>query len=160
MLFKNGDFFENLKNFDAGCVLTNTTVMNNGSLCMGGGQARAAADMFPSLPKIWGERLMKDPTEILMLEKIYTKDNKITGQNDFIRLIAYPTKRDVRYDATINYVVEAALELNIIVRAFNWKILVPSPGTGLGGLDWQDVKPEIDFLDDRVTIISNVPMEW
>ena len=85
---------------------------------------------------------------------IYTKDNKWAPYD----LVILPVKYKVEQNADTGLIVKSCQELNKIAFEEKWnKIIIPRPGCGLGGLNWEDVKRVIEpILDDRFFIISNI----
>lgn len=72
-------------------------------------------------------------------------------------LVSFPTKDRVSEDSKLPLIVQSATELMNLVEQMDWTIVVlPRPGCGLGGLDWDtQVKPALEpILDDRVIIIT------
>lgn len=128
--------------FEYRCVTTNSVVMNNGRLVMGGGIAREARDRFPGIDMKLGQWVLK------------------YGNRPFLcrneKIISFPTKFDWRADSTpelICYSVNLTVQL---ADKFGIKSIgLPRPGCGLGGLRWEDVRPLLaDSLDDRFTVVT------
>ncbi len=125
-------------------VATNTTVMRNGRLIMGGGQARDAAIMFPDLPRVFGNWHNRSEDPIGWRDPT---SNKV--------LISVPTKRDPGKDSIIELIENGASKLPALADQFRLtNILLPTLGTGLGNLNWKEVEPVLSkHLDDRFTVV-------
>jgi O-acetyl-ADP-ribose deacetylase (regulator of RNase III) len=73
-------------------------------------------------------------------------------------LVAFPTKEYFRNPSRIDYIVAGLCSLKNSVISYQWKsIAIPALGCGLGGLDWNDVRPLIeeafqDLPDVRVML--------
>ena len=68
-------------------------------------------------------------------------------------IINFPTKRHWRSEARMEYIESGLVSLVEVIKAKNIRsIAIPSLGCGLGGLDWEEVKPRIesalDVLED------------
>lgn len=149
-------------------VLTNTTVNTAGNLIMGKGNARQAAELFPQLPGEWGQ-WYRNPHHQKYNTVIGTRcrmpgSDKLFGQpgNDSVnanRLVwafSYPTKNDWRDPAITGLIIDGAHQLMQFAATLNIQVILPRPGCGLGGFDWEkQVKPMISpILDDNFTVIS------
>lgn len=149
MLEANGNLWE--MEGDAKCITTNGVVSEYKGkrlLVMGGGVAREAADLYPDLPEIWGKNVDLVGNHVQAWKK--TPD-------DPYWLVAYPTKDHPAQPSPIELVVQSAQELMGLVIVHDLKrVLLPRPGCGLGGLNWDSqVKPRIEeILDDRVTVVT------
>jgi hypothetical protein len=144
--FKRGDLFRNLDKYDLVFVTTNGTLNTKGELLMGAGIAAQAKNLYPSLPKSFGDKIKPildlKPNGwygicILPNSKIAAFQTKVNPYNDSDpRLIRFSTECLIDY-ASNN------IDLNI---ALNY------PGIGLGQLDKSVVEPIIRLLPDNVTI--------
>lgn len=138
---------------DALCVNTNMTVAD-GKLIMGGGQARQARTRFPDLPKFWGQmysdslRQGREHAEIVI-----AVSNRPDGD---YHLVSFPTKYHPSEDSDLKLIERSARELLDTTNLRDWhNVVLGRPGCGLGGLDWEMVKPVIEpFLDDRFTVLG------
>jgi O-acetyl-ADP-ribose deacetylase (regulator of RNase III) len=149
MIEAKGDIWQYAydEHVDAVCVLTNMTVAG-GRLIMGGGQAREAKIRFPYLPEEWGkEYSLNEGHNVVTFDPF----------QGFI-LVSLPTKVHPSDNSTVEVIAKSLREL---VKEADWtgwqKVVLPRPGCGLGGLTWEEVKPEIEpMLDDRFIVITNV----
>lgn len=141
---------------DAYCITTNMIVKRDGSLVMGGGVARQAADRFPTLPTLWGKyysgymNMTPDEKKKFFL----VQADKMEGCD--AELVAFPTKLDYRNPSDLVLIMHAAFDLSVLANEKPWqKVIIPQPGCGLGGLQWDRVGPAIaPFLDERFYIIT------
>ena len=70
-------------------------------------------------------------------------------------IVAMPTKNSVSRSSPLPLVVRSVAELNELAYWHDWtRVVLPRPGCGLGGLLWRNVKPIVDELDDRFTVVT------
>lgn len=143
------------RNLDVICITTNGTVLNSGVNIMGGGIAKEAAERVPTLPKTYGDILKNNDLGVHVLH-VY----KEQGFADRI-LLAFPTKYTLMEPANMNLIETSMTELIVFAGIFHmYRIGLPRPGTGIGGLDWEnEVKPLLEDmipmqLRNRITIYS------
>ncbi len=129
------------------CITTNGTVMASGKNVMGGGCAREAAERYPELPLVLGNLLKTYGNHVQIMYVV-------PGFKEF--LVAFPTKDNVVYNSYTSLIARSCRELVFLCDRFHFdSIVIPRPGAGLGGLEWDDVKPICEqYLDDRFTIVS------
>lgn len=126
------------------CITTNGMVKNDGCLVMGGGCALEAKQRYPGIDHKLGT----------MVEAFGNKPYTI----ELYKLITLPTKHDWKDNSDIDLIVYGAKILAEFVKVNNIKsIVIPRPGCGLGGLNWDDVKKVLEpiFDTDAFIIISN-----
>lgn len=127
------------------CVTTNGIVNYYGKLIMGGGVALQAAQRYPYLPIHFGH----------LVSNFGNKPFYYQDKFDKRVILSYPTKDDWRNPSSLSLI---ALSSELLVKIADKYELddiysVP-PGIGLGGLNWDQVKPVIEpILDDRFTIL-------
>lgn len=127
--------------FDVLCITTNCTIADNGRAVMGGGIAGEAAKMNAYLSRDYARLIRQHGHHVYLI-------------ND---MLMFPTKNEVWESASIDRIIASIFETHILADLYGWdNILLPRPGSGLGGLDWHtEVKPEIAlFLDDRFIVVS------
>lgn len=87
--------------------------------------------------------------------------NKLIGPK---YLISFATKHHWQNPSKMRWVVNGLKELVILVREFEIKsIAIPALGCGNGGLNWNEVRPLIEFaFSDMpdVHVIIYPPKEW
>lgn len=133
------------------CILTNDYIIksidDSDRNIMGAGIAREALNRNPGLDETCADCIMKDK-----LELGHDSRTKAT-------LLRFPTKIEPWYDSSLG-VIENSLKklVNYMNENPGKEILLPRPGCGCGGLDWErEVKPLCEkYLDkfDNV-IITN-----
>ena len=140
-----GQFWDVVDEVDAICCTTNR-IVDGGELVMGGGIAYEFAERYPWLPAEWGRRLTENPSVNLM----------VTPDDTGLYLVALPTKEHYRNPSPVELVIKSCKELKEVADIMGWQyVLTVPPGCGLGGLKWDEVKPQLSFLDDRFTVINN-----
>lgn len=144
-----GDLWELGRGADAIVITTNGTVKKNGEAVMGRGCAKEAAERHPWLPKHLGARLQ-------------TKGNVVQAfaispeQGMSMTLLSFPVKNEWWQTASLNLIVRSARDLAGATDLMKWEhVVLPRPGCGNGGLEWEIVGPRIvSHLDDRFTVVS------
>lgn len=142
-----GDMFDLIKSgdYDALCITTNGMLRTNGNGIMGAGVARAGRNHIPNAEQ--------------QLGRVITQNGHITQVFSTFAdrpVISFPTKFDWRDKSDIELIKKSCRELMRVIKHHNLKrVLLPRPGCANGGLNWDDVRPEIaQILDERVVIIS------
>jgi hypothetical protein len=141
-----GDIWE--MDGDGLCILTNRCLRKDGRAIMGGGIAKQALQRYPRIDNTLGQHLVLVPNNLvttLVLDTIREQ-----------RIISFPTKRDWKDDADLELIRKSAHALMRYIDAHRLgEVLLPRPGCGLGNLDYQIVKSEIEpILDDRVVVVT------
>ena len=133
---------------DVVVVTTNGDVNAAGRAVMGRGCALQAAQRFPGLSEILASYLVRYGNRALVLLKA-------CEPSDF-SLVSMPVKHHWRNNADPALIVTSANQLVQMADKFEWRsIVVPRPGCGNGGLQWDDVKPLLEpIFDDRFTVVS------
>ena len=85
---------------------------------------------------------------------VYTLKNIIRDKNNFI-LISFPTKDHFKDRSDINLIIQSSYELVELINNLDIKkCYLPPVGCGAGGLNWNDVKSELEkILDNRFIIV-------
>ena len=135
---------------DARCITTNGVVKSNGSrpstLVMGAGVAAQAATKYPTLPQIWGAKVLASGNAVY--HAAFETNN----------LVSFPTKHDYREKSSLPLIQLSCEQLMSLIDQMGWRdVVLPRPGCGLGGLHWESqVKPAIETrLDNRVIVITH-----
>lgn len=157
---------------DAVCISTNGFIKSNGECVMGRGCAKQAADFFPEIPKILGDRIRKYGNVV----------NKLRHYNT-VAILSFPVKPEMnpylnnhnevvkhmrhKYSigsqvpgwacvADIGIIEQSTKQLVEMTDKNGWqKVLIPRVGCGHGELNWADVKPVLNkILDDRFYAIT------
>lgn len=131
---------------DVICITTNGTVISNRTTgdrqnVMGGGCALEARQRHPVLPGQLARLIDAYGNHVFLLER---------------KIVAFPTKEDVSKPSTMERISKSVDELLVLADLYGWtSIALPRPGAGLGGLNWDDVRPVLaPRLDDRFIIVS------
>ena len=138
-----GDLFE--QKADAICITTNGNVKKNGEAVMGRGCALEANRRW-NCAKNLGKSIKKYGNVVNFI--LYVVPYEV---------LSFPVKHNWWEKADLKLIKESAVELVKRTRLFNWKkVVLPRPGCGAGGLDWEtEVKPVLKpILDDRFYVIT------
>ena len=145
MLEEKGDLWKFTDGIPA--ITTNGYIKKNGQAVMGRGCAKEAADRFSGLSGILGFNLIQYANHVFYLHQFGDKG-----------IITFPVKDTWSEKAKIELIKQSADELICMTIPYfeiTEKIYLPRPGCGNGGLEWKDVKPEIEkILTDQVVVIS------
>lgn len=130
------------------CITTNEIVKKDGSLVMGRGVAKQCLDRNPGVEFEFGSLITENGSKFQVLKTIDSLS---------LRLLAmFPVKQHWNQPAKLTIIQRSAQELGLIAsQAQNAIFVLPRPGCGNGGLNWDEVKPVIEFLlPNNVHIIS------
>lgn len=130
---------------DVIAITTNGEVKKNGELVMGKGIALQAKQRYPDLPKILGDFVS---TMGNIPEIVYDTDlsKRI--------IVSLPTKNHWRDKSDIELIKKSLLSIEFMLDP-PITIAIPRPGCSNGGLNWEDVKKEIEpLLDDRFVVYN------
>lgn len=125
-------------------IPTNLVVKHDGTNVMGAGVALQAAKLNSGLPKVYGEHIKEWGSRLCIHEN----------------MICLPTKQHYKDDSTIDLVIQGVREMAWLFKSTPLgkgvrNIYLPEIGCGLGGLDWDYVRPRIDaVLDDRFVAVK------
>jgi len=129
------------------CITTNGVVKKNGRGVMGKGIALQARQRFSNIDLILGKKIKARGNVVSSLVK----------DGDRI-IIAFPTKNDWRDPSDIDLIIQSAEQLKKHFKNNESKplVMLPRPGCGNGGLEWEEAKEKISpILDsDRFIIID------
>ena len=141
----NGNIFDYIGDADVICATTNGIVKANGELVMGAGVAKAFADKYPDMPNVLGKKVKANGNIVYQ-----------GGEDNGTLLLSFPTKNNFKDNADINLIIKSAKRLLSFANKRQWKkIIIPSPGTGLGELSKEEVYNELNkIFDDRFYIIT------
>lgn len=158
-----GELEDHWTHYEAICCTTNSELNRHGGLVMGAGVARWFAHQWPHLSKEWGRRVGEfRGREPLVLVSRSGRDIQP------YYLIYFQTKRDWRQLARYRLVRRSMWRLGEAIQLLGIRsVLLPRPGCGRGGLDWeQQVRPRLeqDFEWDRppfnrITFIGKEPQK-
>lgn len=156
-----GDLFELIGKVDFICITTNGTVKSNGSAVMGRGCALQAKTRWRGLDEYLGSLIRQHGNVPMYLGVI--DEFKRWRKGDIRRavpetaLLSFPVKHRWDQRANVELIKESAHHVKMLVSLWAiCRVAIPRPGCGNGGLNWADVKPQLEpILDDRFTIITN-----
>jgi len=127
-----GDLWNLGRAYGAICVPTNGLVKNNGDAVMGRGVALQAVARYPGCERILGDQLKAHGNHVTVISSDPSKPI----------LFAFPTKHDWRDPSDPDLIRRSCRELaELIVTRYRpgFTCLLPRPGVGLGGLDWESI---------------------
>jgi len=151
MQIKTLDIWDYKEEIDRGsmmlCITTNGDINKSGYAVMGRGVALQAKTKYPGLASNLGT-------------KIKTWGNAPFGGviSRVPLLFSFPVKYHWRDGADLSLIKWSTQVLGTYIRTGmgrNRTVLLPRPGCGNGGLDWEDVEPIISRLPDNVWVVSN-----
>lgn len=147
-----------LWSFDATyrCITTNGELKNNGRAVMGRGCALEAKEKYPDIDKILGDMIRVFGNHVHELG--WAEEGVGFFAED---VLSFPVKYNWSDPADIKLIERSANELFEFIEdrqeAYDNKItcVIPRPGCGYGGLNWEDVKPVLEpYFDDRFYVIT------
>lgn len=135
------------------CFTSNPGVRKDGRAIMGAGVAKAFRDKFNDLDLEYGKILVGSRVNL-------TTDfgaRKLDGRD--VRIIAFPTKNNWKYNSTIELITLSAMRLKTMIETdkvlSSGIVLLPRPGCSNGGLQWDEVRKVIKpILPKNVVIIT------
>ena len=132
---------------DARVVTTNGTVRNDGAAVMGRGCAAQLKDRFRHIEYALGQLLDRHGNHVFIL----------TIEPEPI--LSFPVKQHWKDKADIDLIIQSAYELRTIATAMDLKqVVLPRPGCGNGGLEWESLDGVkihlVNKLDDRFHVID------
>ncbi len=149
---------------DAICLTTNGQYNRFGHAIMGGGCAGVAAERYPELPKNLGKCLKVFSSNIpYIIGAVNEKAEYIKPESEMIKakaykclIFSYPTINKLVDGGNLQLVKQSATIMSDHADHYKLKkIVLPRPAVGIAGLEWSEVKKEIeDILDDRFLIVS------
>lgn len=127
---------------DARCITTNRVVTATGTLVMGAGNALQAKQRYPGIETVLG--------------KLVTEGGNVPYYLEQWQIITFPTKHHYRHNSPLGLVLSSAVKVVELVDQHGLKkVVLPRPGCGLGGLQWELVKSKLEkILDDRFIVVN------
>jgi len=106
---------------------------------MGAGLAKKFKDRYPAVFKDYAQTCKLGVIKI---------GNVILHEVDHPKFIAsFPTKKHWKDSSRLSYILLGLQSLQLRVNEYGIKsIAMPKIGCGLGGLDWEEVRPEIEKI--------------
>jgi hypothetical protein len=160
------DLFEciNDPDVDAICITTNGHFTKSGFAVMGGGCAKVAADRWPEVSKRLGTLLKQTGSNVpFVIGMVDENGNHIPPTADLIKnkqfkclIFSYPTINQLIDGANLQLIKQSATIMVEYADKYDLKgIVIGRMGSGIGGLQWANVKPEVEnILDDRFIVVS------
>lgn len=124
------------------CITTGALVSPRGECAMLRGCARQARDRFPELPRQLGELILRGGNRVYELAH---------------GLISFPVETSPFEMPSLGLIERSCGELLALTATRVWpQVVVPRPGCGGGGLQWQDVRQILEkYFDDRFLVIHS-----
>ena len=142
MLEQAGDIWTT--DADARCVTTNGILRRDGALIMGKGIALEAAKRFPGIDRILGEKVRTQGNV-----PYYVPEHQV---------FSFPTKQHWRDKSSLPLISRAHHLVELVNLLCMNKVILPRPGCGSGGLQWEEVKPAIEKYS-MTDLPSSTPSE-
>lgn len=115
---------------DIRVITTNGDVNRFGQAVMGRGVALQAKQRYPGVELVLGSYLKSSGLCLVYMESQ--------------KLVSFPVKYHWHQQADLRLIERSAKSLVQLSKLYGWKtVVLPRPGCGNGGLDWEDVKPVI-----------------
>lgn len=131
------------------CVTTNGTLRKDGSCVMGRGCAREAVVKYgPQIERRLGAQIKEHGNHVFIIG------------DDQPMVVSFPVKGEWWDRANVELICRSARELVTLVIDMKWqRVVIPRPGCGNGGLQWDDVRPRLETIlsDDRFLIVDKKP---
>lgn len=137
-------------------IPTNGQIKKNGRAVMGAGLARQARDMFEDLDLAVADALRERGNVFSYL------GTWIVGDYSY-RLFSFPTKNHWREKSPDDLILTGMQYVQgLIDRIEESLVLLPRPGCGKGGRDWEaEVMPLVEpFAHDRIIFVTKSEDEW
>lgn len=122
-------------------ITTNGFVKADGKAVMGRGCAKEAAKKYPKLPGWLGIHLLNSGNKVHLFPD---------------KIITFPVKHNWWEEADLTLIERSTMQLLELCDGIEAEsIAMPRPGCGNGKLDWEQVKPILEYhLDDRFIVVS------
>lgn len=121
-------------------IPTNGFIKNNGANVMGRGLALDVQKMYPRFPFELGSHIKSH--------------GNIVTEWPHSGLITFPVKHNWYEDADPQLIIQSVDQLKRVIGQRQCMVYMPRVGCGNGKLKWELVKPLLEELDDRFTIVS------
>ncbi len=104
---------------------------------MAQGLAAQVARAYPDVEQEYKEALAQGNLDIGKVWVVQPKDAPYV-------VVLFPTSREASRKSDLTYIAAGLKALKEVVKSHGWKsIAMPKLGTGVGGLEWEDVKEQI-----------------
>lgn len=137
-----GDLWQEHAEGSVVAITTNGKVNKVGKAEMLRGCARQARDRFPDLLKTLGSLLRQHGNHVFDLGH---------------RIVSFPVEEDPYQIPDMRLIDQSCQELVALADYKGWqKVIVPRPGCGGGGLEWNEVRSILlRHFDERFYVISD-----
>ncbi len=150
MLTTTGNLWETYS--EVKVIPTNGVVSKAQAAVMGAGVALQAAQRWPMLPVLLGERIKAhgNTVQVFQVPWIYQERTQCDT------IVTFPTKHNWQDKAHLNLVAKSTVELRMLDMYLGWQhVLLPEVGMGLGGLTAEEVYPILNlYLNDHFTLVK------
>ncbi|AFY61856.1 hypothetical protein [Synechococcus sp. PCC 6312] len=138
-----GSFWKDPAEIVVPTVTTNSVIKKDGTLVMGKGTALEAANRDPSIPGLAGDYIQRTCGNLGFYGFIIVNGIGL-----------FQSKTDWKEPSTLSLIQQSATVLQEFIETTGGKVVVamPIPGTGLGGLNKEDVLNILKTLPDTVHI--------
>jgi hypothetical protein len=122
-------------------ITVNGSLTKDGRAVLGRGVAKQASLSLPGLAEKLGRHIMEQGNHVFDLG---------------CGIVSFPVEETAWSLPDLHLITRSVQELLALADSAGWQqVVVPRPGCGGGGLEWNDVKPLLDpWLDDRFMVIS------
>jgi hypothetical protein len=122
-------------------VTTNGDVNRNGECVMGRGIALEAKTRYPGFAKLVADHIKRN--------------GNVVGYFCKQGILTLPVKHHWSEKADLDLIAEGILALCDLVDLYRFEyVYMVRPGCGNGHLSWGEVRPMIEWLDDRYVIVE------
>lgn len=167
-----GDIFNYIGKVDCICVTTNGTIKTNGELVMGAGVAKQFYDKYNTTHRIarkLAKLLYGNEPNLRRMHVVPQHRNLCyraipAEENNGTHVVSFPTKNHFMDKGDLELIKRSARRMVDFANEYDLNsIIIPSPGTGCGQLNEEDVYAELNkILDKRFSIIKFNPnkVQW
>ncbi len=122
-------------------ITTSGSVAKDGRAVLGRGCARQAGARFPGLASSLGRMIGEGGNHVHQLDN---------------GLVSFPVEETAWSLPELHLILRSCHELVGLADREGWtRVVVPRPGCGFGGLDWNQVRPLLEScFDGRFSVIS------
>lgn len=164
MLEAFGDIWDNIDDYDGIVITTNGVIKANGEAVLGRGIALEAVKRYPWLPQQLGSYLRQYGNTVGRFDLVPNFIRNTTYDQSLYTFPVKPVigpngepgwKAKAQYGIIVQSIVDLIKSIDTYDYKKGYKVIMPRPGCGNGGLKWEDVKPIISpLLDDRFTVME------
>lgn len=135
---------------DVKVITTNGDINARGLAVMGRGVALQSRSHVPGIQQMLADSIRRNGNHV----SIIARQRGFGGH--LLTVVSFPVKHHWFETADLELIRRSSGELDVLATIEGWKrVVMPRPGCGNGGLLWTQVKPVIDWLDDRFVVVNN-----